>query len=124
MADPKMREFMTLSIDDPAFQLMRIQFDAAIENIIKQMDERDVDEGTITLKVKVGKEKAELEYYDDPVEKLSLLYTVTAAITKKATFDGKIDEADDFYFDSFDEENGTVTLRRIQKKQQTIHEYI
>ena len=58
MADPKMREFMSLSIDDPSFQLLRIQFDAAIENIIKQMDERDVDDGTITIKVKIGKEKA------------------------------------------------------------------
>ena len=36
MADPKMREFMSLSIDDPAFQLLRIQFDAAIENISKR----------------------------------------------------------------------------------------
>ena len=112
---------MKLELDDPAFSLLKLQLGGELRKAADQVDQEDVEESVITLKIKVTKEEAFIPNRE-PAEKLQIAYKITRQITKKEEADGEVYELKDFEI-GYDED-GNIELRRIYDPQHKIDEYL
>ena len=115
------RETMELSIEDPAFALLRIQFDGALKRAVDQMDLKNVDEATISVKVKITKDEKYIQNRP-AADVLNISYKIDQQIVVKEQSDGDITELEQFEM-TYDDRNNLV-LQRIHDPQHKIDEYL
>lgn len=108
-------------LEDPAFEIMKLQTGTELKMAVTQMNEANVDEAEVTLKIKLKRRDDFLEN-GEFVTKLSMDYKVTRAITLKDYSDGSCIGLDKYelLFDS----DGNPYMRELPKGQQTIDDYI
>ena len=108
-------------LEDPAFEVMKLQTGAECKMAVTQMNEANVDEAEVTLKIKLKRRDDFLEN-GEIVTKLSMDYKVTRAITLKESADGSC-----FGLDKYEllfDPDGDPYMRELPKGQQTIDEYM
>lgn len=116
------RQKMNLEIDDPAFELLKVQINNELNNTVSKMRLRESDEGTVTIKIQLSTIEAAVPYKSDYVEKLMIGWKLTGQIVEKSQADGNVLNADQYYLD-FDED-GKPYMQRIQQAQHEIDEYL
>ena len=115
------RETMELNIEDPAFGLMRLQFNGALHRVIDSMEIKDVDESTVTMKVKIQKEMKAIENRE-PAQVLNISYKISSQLVLKEDTDGDLPEIKEFEME-FDD-RGHLIMQRIYDPQHKIDEYM
>ena len=108
-------------LEDPAFEIMKMQTGAECKMAVTQMNEAGVDEAEVTLKIKLKKHE-DFTQSGEIVTKLSMDYKVTRAITLKDYSDGSCFGLDNYEL-LFDPD-GDPYMRELPKEQQTIDDYM